>query len=95
MTVSGNVDITGNQLKTTSLWVTGDAAVNGVLTVDGRARFNQEFIVSTSVNVQNTGNSHLVFRKADGTEKGILWADDPGNVSIRAGGGSGPVWNFW
>lgn len=94
-TVTGNLDVTGSRLKTTSLWVTGDAAVNGVLTVDGRARFNQEFIVSTSVNVQNTGNSHLVFRKADGTEKGLIWADDPGNVSIRAGGGSGPTWNFW
>lgn len=95
LTVSGKVDITGSQLKTTSLWVTGDAAVNGVLTVDGRARFNQEFIVSTSVNVQNTGNSHLVFRKADGTEKGLIWADEPGSVSIRAGGVSGPTWNFW
>lgn len=94
-TVTGRLTITGDQLKTTSLWVTGDAAVNGVLTVDGRARFNQEFIVSTSVNVQNTGNSHLVFRKADGTEKGLIWADDPGNVSIRAGGVSGPTWNFW
>ena len=95
LTVSGKVDITGNQLKTTSLWATGDAAVNGVLTVDGKARFNQEFSVSTSVNVQNNGNSHVFFRKADGTEKGLLWVDDPGNVSIRAGGGSGPVWNFW
>lgn len=94
-TVTGRLTITGDQLKTTSLWVTGDAAVNGVLTVDGRARFNQEFIVSTSVNVQNNGNSHVFFRKADGTEKGLLWVDDPGNVSIRAGGGSGPVWNFW
>ena len=94
-TVTGRLTITGDQLKTTSLWVTGDAAVNGVLTVDGRARFNQEFSVSTSVNVQNNGNSHVFFRKADGTEKGLLWADDPGNVSIRAGGASGPVWNFW
>nr|HDI1683178.1 tail fiber domain-containing protein [Klebsiella pneumoniae] len=94
-TVTGTLIVTGNQLKTTSLWTTGDAAVNGVLTVDGRARFNQEFIVSTSVNVQNTGNSHLVFRKADGTEKGLIWADEPGSVSIRAGGVSGPVWNFW
>ncbi|WPH68004.1 L-shaped tail fiber protein [Klebsiella phage ValerieMcCarty01] len=94
-TVTGNLDVTGSRLKTTSLWVTGDAAVNGVLTVDGKARFNQEFSVSTSVNVQNTGNSHVFFRKADGTEKGLLWADEPGNVSIRAGGASGPVWNFW
>ena len=94
-TVTGTLIVTGNQLKTTSLWTTGDAAVNGVLTVDGRARFNQEFIVSTSVNVQNTGNSHLVFRKADGTEKGLVWADEPGSVSIRAGGISGKTWNFW
>ncbi|WP_219658767.1 pyocin knob domain-containing S74 family peptidase [Klebsiella pneumoniae] len=94
-TVTGRLIITGDQLKTTSLWSTGDAAVNGVLTVDGKARFNQEFSVSTSVNVQNDGNSHLFFRKADGTEKGLLWADDPGNVSIRASGASGPVWNFW
>lgn len=94
-TVTGRLTITGDQLKTTSLWTTGDAAVNGVLTVDGKARFNQEFSVSTSVNVQNDGNSHVFFRKANGTEKGLLWADDPGNVSIRAGGASGPVWNFW
>lgn len=94
-TVTGRLIITGDQLKTTSLWATGDAAVNGVLTVDGRARFNQEFIVSTSVNVQNTGNTHLVFRKADGTEKGLVWADEPGSVSIRAGGISGKTWNFW
>lgn len=94
-TVTGRLIITGDQLKTTSLWTTGDAAVNGVLTVDGKARFNQEFSVSTSVNVQNTGNSHVFFRKADGTEKGLLWVDEPGNVSIRAGGVSGPTWNFW
>ncbi|QGF21664.1 tail fiber protein [Klebsiella phage JIPh_Kp122] len=94
-TVTGRLIITGDQLKTTSLWTTGDAAVNGALTVDGRARFNQEFIVSTSVNVQNTGNTHLVFRKADGTEKGLVWADEPGSVSIRAGGISGKTWNFW
>lgn len=94
-TITGRLTITGDQLKTTSLWTTGDAAVNGVLTVDGKARFNQEFSVSTSVNVQNDGNSHVFFRKADGTEKGLLWADDPGNVSIRSAGASGPVWNFW
>ena len=94
-TVTGTLTVTGNQLKTTSLWATGDAAINGVLTVDGKSRFNQEFSVSTSVNVQNDGNSHVFFRKADGTEKGLLWVDDPGNVSIRASGSSGPVWNFW
>ena len=94
-TVTGRLTITGDQLKATSLWTTGDAAVNGVLTVDGKARFNQAFSVSTSVNVQNDGNSHVFFRKANGTEKGLIWADDPGNVSIRTAGASGPVWNFW
>ncbi|UWG89273.1 MAG: chaperone of endosialidase [Bacteriophage sp.] len=94
-TVTGRLTITGDQLKTTSLWVTGDAAINGVLTIDGKARFNQEFSVSTSVNVQNDGNSHVFFRKANGAEKGLIWADDPGNVSIRTAGASGPVWNFW
>lgn len=94
-TVTGRLTITGDQLKTTSLWTTGDAAVNGGLTVDGKSRFNQEFSVSTSVNVQNDGNSHVFFRKADGTEKGLIWANDPGNVSIRTAGASGPVWNFW
>lgn len=94
-TVTGRLTITGDQLKTTSLWTTGDAAVNGALTVDGKARFNQEFSVSTSVNVQNDGNSHVFFRKANGTEKGLIWVDDPGNVSIRSAGASGPVWNFW
>ena len=94
-TVTGRLTITGDQLKATSLWTTGDAAVNGVLTVDGKARFNQEFSVSTSVNVQNDGNSHVFFRKANGAEKGLIWADDPGNVSIRTAGASGPVWNFW
>ncbi|QEG11396.1 L-shaped tail fiber protein [Klebsiella phage KMI13] len=94
-TVTGRLTITGDQLKTTSLWTTGDAAVNGVLNVDGKARFNQEFSVSTSVNVQNDGNSHVFFRKANGTEKGLIWVDDPGNVSIRSAGASGPVWNFW
>ena len=95
LTVSGKVDITGNQLKTTSLWATGNSALNGTLEVGGRANFLNELTAKTSINVMNDGNSHLFFRKADGTEKGLLYVDDPGNVTIRAKGGSGPTWNFW
>ncbi|WPJ52575.1 hypothetical protein RCIP0052_00056 [Klebsiella phage RCIP0052] len=94
-TVTGQLVITGNQLKTTSLWATGNSALNGTLEVGGRANFLNEVTVKTSINVMNDGNSHLFFRKADGTEKGLLYVDDPGNVTIRAKGGSGPTWNFW
>lgn len=94
-TVTGRLTITGDQLKTTSLWATGNSALNGTLEVGGRANFLNEVTVKTSINVMNDGNSHLFFRKADGTEKGLLYVDDPGNVTIRAKGGSGPTWNFW
>ncbi|MCJ6115601.1 pyocin knob domain-containing S74 family peptidase, partial [Klebsiella variicola] len=94
-TVTGNLDITGTRLKTASLWVTGNSALNGALEVGGKANFLNELTAKTSINIMNAGNSHLFFRKADGTEKGLVYADDPGNVSVRAGGGSGPVWNFW
>lgn len=94
-TVTGQLVITGNQLKTTSLWATGNSALNGTLEVGGRANFLNEITAKTSINVMNAGNSHLFFRRADGTEKGLLYVDDPGNVTIRAKGGSGPTWNFW
>lgn len=95
-TVTGNLDVTGTRLKTWKLEVDGGGAVlGGTIDVVGKANFSNELTANTSINVMNDGNSHLFFRKADGTEKGLLYADDPGNVSIRAGGGSGPVWNFW
>ncbi|QQM14281.1 L-shaped tail fiber protein [Klebsiella phage vB_KpnM_17-11] len=95
-TVTGNLDVTGTRLKTWKLEVDGGGAVlGGTIDVVGKANFSNELMANTSINVMNDGNSHLFFRKADGTEKGLLYADDPGNVSIRAGGGSGPVWNFW
>lgn len=95
-TVTGNLDVTGTRLKTWKLEVDGGGAVlGGIIDVVGKANFSNELTANTSINVMNDGNSHLFFRKANGTEKGLLWADDPGNVSIRAGGASGPVWNFW
>lgn len=95
-TVTGNLDVTGTRLKTWKLEVDGGGAVlGGTIDVVGKAIFSNELTANTSINVMNDGNSHLFFRKANGTEKGLLWADDPGNVSIRAGGASGPVWNFW
>lgn len=96
LTVSGNVDITGTRLKTWGLEVDGGGTVlGGTIDVVGKANFSNELTAKTSINVMNDGNSHLFFRKADGTEKGLLYVDDPGNVSIRAGGGTGPSWNFW
>ncbi|UNY41332.1 L-shaped tail fiber protein [Klebsiella phage KP185] len=95
-TVTGNLDVTGTRLKTWKLEVDGGGAVlGGTIDVVGKANFSNELTANTSINVMNDGNSHLFFRKANGTEKGLLWADDPGSVSIRAGGASGPVWNFW
>lgn len=96
LTVSGNVDITGTRLKTWGLEVDGGGTVlGGTIDVVGKANFSNELTAKTSINVMNDGNSHLFFRKADGTEKGLLYVDDPGNVTIRAKGGSGPTWNFW
>lgn len=94
-TVTGQLIVTGNQLKTTSFWATGNTALNGTLEVGDKSNFLNEITVKNSVNIMNNGNSHVFFRKADGTEKGLLYVDDPGNVTIRAKGGSGPVWNFW
>ncbi|UJP30683.1 L-shaped tail fiber protein [Klebsiella phage Kpn35c1] len=96
LTVSGNVDITGTRLKTWGLEVDGGGTVlGGTIDVVGKANFSNGLTAKTSINVMNDGNSHLFFRKADGTEKGLLYVDDPGNVTIRAKGGSGPTWNFW
>lgn len=96
LTVSGNVDITGTRLKTWKLEVDGGGAVlGGTIDVVGKANFSNELTANTSINVMNDGNSHLFFRKADGTEKGLLYVDGAGNVTIRSKGGSGPSWNFW
>lgn len=48
-TVTGRLTITGDQLKTTSLWVTGDAAVNGALTVSGKVDITGNQLKTTSL----------------------------------------------
>lgn len=37
-----------------------------------------------SIYIQGTGNRHLWFRNAGGTEKGLIYNDDNGNMMIRA-----------
>lgn len=78
LTVSGKVDITGNQLKSTSLWVTGDAAVNGVLTVGGNVVSNTgigSFVGAVDVKAPaaDNGTTHLWFRHSNGGERGVIY----------------------
>lgn len=93
LTVSGKVDITGSQLKTTSLWVTGDAAVNGVLTVDGNVVSNYgigSFVGAVDVKAPaaDNGTTHLWFRHSNGGERGVIYMPRDNNtmMGLRAGG---------
>lgn len=93
LTVSGKVDITGNQLKTTSLWVTGDTAVNGALTVDGNVVSNYgigSFVGAVDVKAPaaDNGTTHLWFRHSNGGERGVIYMPRDNNtmMGLRAGG---------
>jgi hypothetical protein len=93
LTVSGKVDITGNQLKTTSLWATGDAAVNGALTVDGNVVSNYgigSFVGAVDVKAPaaDNGTTHLWFRHSNGGERGVIYMPRDNNtmMGLRAGG---------
>ncbi|UYL05705.1 hypothetical protein PMMJPKLI_00165 [Klebsiella phage KP13MC5-1] len=93
LTVSGKVDITGNQLKTTSLWVTGDAAVNGVLTVGGNVVSTYgigSFVGAVDVKAPaaDNGTTHLWFRHSNGGERGVIYMPRDNNtmMGLRAGG---------
>lgn len=93
LTVSGKVDITGNQLKTTSLWVTGDTAVNGALTVDGNVVSNYgigSFVGAVDVKAPaaDNGTTHLWFRHSNGGERGVIYMPHDNNtmMGLRAGG---------
>ena len=93
LTVSGKVDITGNQLKTTSLWVTGDAAVNGALTVNGNVVSNYgigSFVGAVDVKAPaaDNGTTHLWFRHSNGGERGVIYMPRDNNtmMGLRAGG---------
>lgn len=92
-TVTGRLTITGDQLKTTSLWVTGDAAVNGVLTVDGNVVSNYgigSFVGAVDVKAPaaDNGTTHLWFRHSNGGERGVIYMPLDNNtiMGLRAGG---------
>jgi hypothetical protein len=92
-TVTGRLIITGNQLKTTSLWTTGDAAVNGVLTVGGNVVSNTgtgSFVGAVDVKAPaaDNGTTHLWFRHSNGGERGVIYMPRDNNtmMGLRAGG---------
>lgn len=92
-TVTGPLNITGNQLKTTSLWVTGNSALNGNLEVGGNVVSNTgigSFVGAVDVKAPavDNGTTHLWFRHSNGGERGVIYM--PGNnntmMGLRAGG---------
>lgn len=92
-TVTGRLIITGDQLKTTSLWTTGDAAVNGALTVDGNVVSNYgigSFVGAVDVKAPaaDNGTTHLWFRHSNGGERGVIYMPHDNNtmMGLRAGG---------
>lgn len=92
-TVTGRLTITGDQLKTTSLWVTGDTAVNGALTVDGNVVSNYgigSFVGAVDVKAPaaDNGTTHLWFRHSNGGERGVIYMPRDNNtmMGLRAGG---------
>ncbi|AKY02111.1 tail fiber protein [Klebsiella phage JD18] len=92
-TVTGRLIVTGDQLKTTSLWTTGDAAVNGALTVDGNVVSNYgigSFVGAVDVKAPaaDNGTTHLWFRHSNGGERGVIYMPRDNNtmMGLRAGG---------
>ncbi|WPH68275.1 long tail fiber, distal subunit [Klebsiella phage ValerieMcCarty02] len=93
-TVTGSLDVTGTRLKTWRLEVDGGGTVlGGTIDVAGKAVFSKDILVEKQLDVRGAGACHLRFSKADGSEKGLIYADDDKNVSIRSGGDNGPSWN--
>lgn len=93
LTVSGKVDITGNQLKTTSLWATGNSALNGNLEVGGNVVSNTgigSFVGAVDVKAPaaDNGTTHLWFRHSNGGERGVIYMPGANNtmMGLRAGG---------
>ena len=87
-TVTGRLIITGDQLKTTSLWATGDAAVNGALTVGGNVVSNYgigSFVGAIDVKAPaaDNGTTHLWFRHSNGGERGVIYM--PANTNTMMG----------
>lgn len=92
-TVTGRLIITGDQLKTTSLWTTGDAAVNGALTVGGNVVSTYgigSFVGAVDVKAPaaDNGTTHLWFRHSNGGERGVIYMPRDNNtmMGLRAGG---------
>lgn len=92
-TVTGKLIVTGDQLKTTSLWATGDAAVNGALTVDGNVVSNYgigSFVGAVDVKAPaaDNGTTHLWFRHSNGGVRGVIYMPRDNNtmMGLRAGG---------
>lgn len=77
-TVTGNLNVTGSQLKTTSLWVTGNSALNGALEVGGNVVSNTgigSFVGAVDVKAPaaDNGTTHLWFRHSNGGERGVIY----------------------
>jgi hypothetical protein len=92
-TVTGPLNITGNQLKTTSLWVTGNSALNGNLEVGGNVVSNTgtgSFVGAVDVKAPaaDNGTTHLWFRHSNGGERGVIYMPRDNNtmMGLRAGG---------
>ncbi|WKC55748.1 hypothetical protein R31_28 [Klebsiella phage R3_1] len=92
-TVTGNLNITGSQLKTTSLWVTGASALNGNLEVGGNVVSNNgtgSFVGAVDVKAPaaDNGTTHLWFRHSNGGERGVIYMPKDNNtmMGLRAGG---------
>ncbi|QEM42473.1 L-shaped tail fiber protein [Klebsiella phage EI] len=87
-TVTGRLIITGDQLKTTSLWVTGASALNGNLEVGGNVVSNTgigSFVGAVDVKAPavDNGTTHLWFRHSNGGERGVIYM--PGNNNTMMG----------
>ncbi|EQB3158546.1 hypothetical protein ACYI8Y_004158 [Klebsiella pneumoniae] len=86
-TVTGNLNITGSQLKTTSLWVTGASALNGNLEVGGNVVSNNgigSFVGAVDVKAPaaDNGTTHLWFRHSNGGERGVIYMPKDNNTMM-------------
>lgn len=86
-TVTGNLNITGSQLKTTSLWVTGASALNGNLEVGGNVVSNNgigSFVGAVDVKAPaaDNGTTHLWFRHSNGGERGVIYMPRDNNTMM-------------
>ncbi|HBT4785586.1 TPA: hypothetical protein MB364_000889 [Klebsiella variicola subsp. variicola] len=81
-------------LKSAALKNTGTSG-DAVPLLNAANSWSAKQTFSGTIEVQNAGNSHLFFLNSAGEEKGLVYADDEKNVTIRSGGGKGPTWSFW